>query len=306
LARVADCLGLVIAAAMAGCHGAGATAPTQPSGEMEIRGVDTQEFTPRERHELSGYVTEFTSPCPSVAVPIAQCLSENRPCPACLPAAQAIAKAVRDGMTHEQVEHLYKERFDVASVRTIPLEGSPSRGPEAAPVVVVEFADFECPYCQKIAPELDSLWSARKDAVRFVYKFLPLTMHPHGEIAARAAVAAQLQGKFWEMHHQLFANGQRLEERDIEGYAEAIGLDIERFRADMGGDLAKTRIAQDRNLADALGVKGTPALFIDGREYDSKVDIATWLDGEIAASGGPHPGVARPDRGDAGDSEGRR
>ena len=96
----------------------------------------------------------------------------------------------------------------------MPLEGSPSRGPDGAAVVIVEFADFECPFCQKVAPQLDTLWEARKDKVRFVYKFLPLSMHPHGEIAARAAVAAQLQGKFWEMHHALFANGTHLEQID--------------------------------------------------------------------------------------------
>jgi protein-disulfide isomerase len=196
----------------------------------------------------------------------------------------AIAKAVRDGMTRQQVHDLYKQRFDTTSARVIPLEGSPSRGPEAAAVVVVEFADFECPFCQKLAPELDHMWEARRDKVRFVYKFLPLSMHHHGEVAARAAIAAQMQGKFWEMHHQLFANGKHLEESDLEGYARAIGADIDRFRADMGGAAAKARIDADRKLADDLGIKGTPTLFIDGREYDPKADIGDWVDGEIAAA----------------------
>jgi protein-disulfide isomerase len=148
-------------------------------------------------------------------------------------------------------------------------------------VVVVEFADFECPFCQKMAPELDHLWEARKEKVRFVYKFLPLAMHPHGEVAARAAIAAQMQGKFWEMHQKLFANGQHLEQSDLDAYAGAIGLDVGRFRADMESPAAKERVEADRKLAESLGVKGTPTLFIDGREYDSKVDIGDWVDGEI-------------------------
>jgi protein-disulfide isomerase len=195
-----------------------------------------------------------------------------------------IAKAVREGMAREQVEELYKKRFDAASIKSIPLDGSPSRGPETAPVTIVEFADFECPFCQHIAPELDDLWAKRSATVRFVYKFMPLAMHPHGETAARAAIAAQLQGKFWEMHHQLFANGARLEEVDLEGYAKSVGLDLDRFRADMQSEAAKARLEKDRKLADDLGVKGTPTLFINGREFDSKMDIDDWVDGEIAAT----------------------
>jgi thiol-disulfide isomerase/thioredoxin len=276
-------LALVLALANTGatCQGAG-TDSNRALRDVEVPGVDTHDFTPREKHEFSQFVTELPSPCSAVAVPIAECVLEKRPCAACVPAALAIAKAVRDGMTRQQVHDLYKERFDAASAKSIPLDGSPSRGPETAAVVVVEFADFECPFCQKLAPDLDHMWEARRDKVRFVYKFLPLSMHHHGEVAARAAIAAQMQGKFWEMHHKLFANGQHLEESDLEGYAAAIGVDIDRFRADMASDAAKARIDTDRKLADALGVKGTPTLFIDGREYDLKADIGDWVDGEIA------------------------
>jgi protein-disulfide isomerase len=281
--RAAILAALGAATVGATCRGA-ENEPAASGSDVELAGVDTHDFTPRERHEFSHYVTEFLSPCAAVAVPLAQCIGEKRPCAACMPAAQAIAKAVRDGMTREQVEQLYKARFDAASARSIPLEGSPSRGPEGAPVVVVEFADFECPFCQKLAPELDALWESRKDRVRFVYKFLPLAMHPHGEVAARAAIAAQMQGKFWEMHRQLFAHGQHLEDSDLEGYAKALGLDLDRFRADMASAATKARIESDRRLADSLAVKGTPTIYIDGHEYDPKVDIGEWVDAEISAS----------------------
>jgi predicted DsbA family dithiol-disulfide isomerase len=126
------------------------------------------------------------------------------------------------------------------------------------------------------------MWEERKDRVRFVYKFLPLSMHHHGEIAARAAIAASMQGKFWEMHHQLFANGQHLEESDLIDYAKGIGLDLDRFRADMAGQSATSRIEADRKLADTLGVKGTPTLFVDGREYDLRGGgIGEWVDAEV-------------------------
>ncbi len=272
-------------ASLAGaCRGAPADDAGQSSSDVELPGVDTREFTPRERHEFSRYVTQLPAPCKSVAVPIAECVIQKRECAACVPAAMMIAKAVREGMAHEQVEGLYKQRFDSTGIKTIRLDGSPSRGPETAPVTLVEFADFECPFCQRLAPELDQLWEKRKTAVRFVYKFMPLPMHPHGEIAARAAIAAQAQGKFWEMEHQLFANGSHLEDADLLSYAAAVGLDIDRFRADFQSPATKARLDADRKLADDLGVKGTPALYINGREYDSKVDLGEWVDGEIAAA----------------------
>ena len=269
--------------ALLACQG-GASDPTSPQQDVELSGVDTREFTPREKHEFSTYVTEFPAPCPAVAVPIAQCVIEKRACAACLPAAQTIAKAVREGMARDQVEGIYKERFDAAGAKAISLEGSPSRGPETAPVTIVEFADFECPFCQRIAPELDALWEKRQTAVRFVYKFMPLSMHPHGEASARAAIAAQAQGKFWEMHDKLFTSGDHLDDVDLLKYAAALGLDLDRFRADMQSPATKARLDADRKLGDALQVKGTPTIFINGREYDSKLDLGDWVDGEIAAS----------------------
>ena len=271
---------LLVLATACGSDPAAVRAPTQ---DVDLPGVDTHEFTTRERHEFSEYVSQLPAPCKDVAVPIAQCVQEKRGCAGCLPAAQAIAKAVREGMAREQVEAMYKLRFDPTSSRAIPLTGSPTRGPDDAPVVIVEFADFECPFCQKMAPELDTLWDKRKDKVRFVYKFMPLTMHPHGEDAARAAIAAQLQGKFWEMHHQLFANGEHLEQQDLEGYAKAVGLDVDKFRADMHSKTVDDRLAADRKLADDLGVKGTPTIYVDGREVETKSDLGDWVDQEIAA-----------------------
>ncbi|HEX3770984.1 MAG TPA: thioredoxin domain-containing protein [Polyangiaceae bacterium] len=264
--------------------GGGAGDPSSAKPDIDLPGVDTHEFTPREKHEFSSYVTELPAPCSSVAVPIAECITGNRPCSGCLPAAQVIAKAVREGMARDQIEHLYKEQFDSTSAVAIPVAGSPARGPEDAAVTVVEFADFECPFCQRIAPELDKLWEDRKTTLRFVYKFMPLAMHPHGEIAARAAIAAQAQGKFWEMHRLLFASGDKLDQASLEGYAASLGLDLDRFRADMQSAETKARIDADRKLGDALNVKGTPTIFINGHEYESKVDLAEWVDRAIAST----------------------
>jgi protein-disulfide isomerase len=257
---------------------------TATSSDVDVAGVDTREFTPREKHEFSRYVKELPSPCSTVAAPLVQCISERRDCAACLPAAIAIARAVREGMAQDQIEGLYKTRFDEASVKVIPLDGSPSRGPTSPAVTVVEFADFECPFCQQMAPLLEALWEKRKASVQFVFKYMPLAMHPHGEVSARAAIAADRQGKFWEMNRRLFAAGTRLDERDLDGYASELNLDMDRFHHDMQSEATNQRLTADRKLADALGVKGTPTLFIDGREYVTKLDLEEWIDNEIAAA----------------------
>jgi protein-disulfide isomerase len=253
------------------------------SSDVELAGIDTHEFTARERHEFSSYVRELPAPCPGIAVALAQCVSERRECATCLPAAAAIAKGVREGMSREQIRALYKARFDAAGAKSIPLDGSPSRGPERPLVTVVEFADFECPFCQHLAPSLDALWEKRKGAMRFVFKYMPLAVHPHGELAARAAIAADRQGKFWEMHRRLFGAGSHLEERDLDAYASDLGLNLETFHADMRSPSTGQRLDADRKLADELGVKGTPTLFINGRVYETKLDLEEWVDTEIAA-----------------------
>jgi protein-disulfide isomerase len=280
--RARFAIGAIIGAVLCACRG-GAEDPSHAEAELDLPGIDTKDFTPRERHELSRYVSELPAPCRSIAASLRQCVVEKRPCASCSTAAMVVAKAVREGMSHEQVLDIYKQRFDDASAKSIPVDGSPSRGPESAPVTLVEFADFECPFCQHIAPELDQLFDAKRDRLRFVFKFMPLAMHPRGEPAARAAIAAQAQGKFWEMHHQLFANGGHLEDSDLDMYAKAIGLDLPRFHTDLHSAATDERLKADRKLADDLGVKGTPSLFINGHSYDGKADIYEWVDAEVRA-----------------------
>lgn len=277
--------------------------------DVKVEGIDTSSLTTREKKEFSQYVSEFLSPCQSVPVPIAQCVNEKRACTKCLPAAKYVLKGVRDGMSREQIEKAYKNRFDPEKVKNVALDGSPAKGPDAAPIVMVEFADFECPHCGLMAPIIEKAWEEHKANVKFVYKFMPLGGHPHAEPAARAAIAAMNQGKFWEMHAKLYANQQHLEQGDLDLYAKDLGLDIGKFKADMVAPATKDRLDRDRKQADALEVKGTPTLYINGREYDMKTDFAEWFSQELAATGGSTavvasalvaPGDAGAPKGDAG------
>lgn len=280
----ASILALAVAASGSTCRGqsegGGTEVPKEAAStarETSLPGVDTNALTPREKNEWAGYVNTFLAPCADTPVSIAQCVKESRACSRCLPAAKYILKGVRDGQSAEQIEKSYKNRFDAKNVHDVPIEGSPSKGPESAPVVVVEFADFECPFCAAMAPTFEKVWEDRKDKVRFVYKFMPLASHPHGELAARAGFAAFQQGKFWEMNKKMFANREHLEESDLQSYAKDLGLDLAKFKADMNSQAATDRIAQDRKLADTLGVKGTPTVYVNGREFDVRQDLGDWI-----------------------------
>jgi len=149
------------------------------------------------------------------------------------------------------------------------------RGPEEAPVTLVEYADFECPYCGQAEPIVRELLADFGD-IRYVWRHLPLRdVHPNAQIAAEAAEAAARQGAFWEMHDLLLDHQGALLMRDLVGYAEQLGLDAARFTNDLHSHTGATRVAQDVDSADLGGVSGTPTFFINGRRHHGAYDIQT-------------------------------
>jgi protein-disulfide isomerase len=147
------------------------------------------------------------------------------------------------------------------------------RGPEEALVTVVEYGDFECPYCGQAEPVVRELLADHGD-VRYVWRHLPLPdVHPHAQLAAEAAEAAAQQGAFWEMHDLLMDNQDALEVRDLLRYAEQLNLDMERFRRCLHQRPGAARVAEDVESADLSGVSGTPSFFINGRRHVGAYDI---------------------------------
>jgi len=152
------------------------------------------------------------------------------------------------------------------------------RGPAKAPVTLVEYGDFECPYCGQAEPVVRELVADYGD-LRYVWRHLPLTdVHPHAQLAAEASEAAAKQGKFWEMHDQLLSHQGALNEEDLAGYAGDLGLDAERFAADLARHAGAGRIAEDVDSADLSGVSGTPTFFINGRRHYGAYDLGTLTD----------------------------
>jgi Na+/H+ antiporter NhaA len=149
------------------------------------------------------------------------------------------------------------------------------RGPLDAPVTVVEYGDFECPYCGQAEGVMRELLADRGD-VRYVWRHLPLNdVHASAQLAAEAAEAAADQGAFWEMHDMLLDHQDALRPRDLVRYAEELGLDVPRFREDLQRHSGAARIAEDVDSADLSAVSGTPTFFINGRRHYGAYDIAT-------------------------------
>ncbi|MDX6511312.1 MAG: hypothetical protein QOE36_816 [Gaiellaceae bacterium] len=157
------------------------------------------------------------------------------------------------------------------------------RGPHDAPVTLVEFGDFECPYCGQAEPVVRELLSDFGD-LRYVWRHLPLNdVHPRAALAAEAAEAASAQGAFWEMHDLLLAHQDALRPDDLIGYAGELGLDVDRFANDLNKHEYAAPVADDVDGADLSGVTGTPTFFVNGRRHYGAYDIDT-LSAEVRAA----------------------
>jgi protein-disulfide isomerase len=158
-----------------------------------------------------------------------------------------------------------RARPDPNRRHSIDIEGAPARGGEDAKVVIVEFSDFQCPFCGRAWPTLRRIEDEYGDQVRIVFKHLPLRMHTRAPAAHAAAEAAHRQGNFWEMHDHIIANQSALDPEKFTEYAKEIGLDLERFEKDVASAEVKKKVDADAAEAARLGVTGTPAFFINGR-----------------------------------------
>jgi protein-disulfide isomerase len=152
------------------------------------------------------------------------------------------------------------------------------QGSAKAPVTLVEYGDYECPYCGEAYSVVKALQERLGDQMRFVFRNFPLAQaHPHAEHAAEAAEAAAAQGKFWEMHDMLYENQDALEDEDLVRYARALHLDVPRFVKEMEAGTYTERVREDFRSGVRSGVNGTPSFFINGARHDGGYDLASLL-----------------------------
>lgn len=236
-------------------------------------------LTPVEKRAVLKLLREQDCSC-QCGLKTAECLLADPNCSYSKALAAVAVKGVKDGKTLLEISKLMDSSPKARRPKLledpvkIPVDGSPVLGPSDAKITMVEFSDFECPYCSRAVKNMQEIMAAYPKDIKLIYKQFPLSMHPHAQLAATASLAAKDQGKFWEMHNIMFANFRKLSRENILGWAKEIGLDVNKFQADL--DSGKYKKIIDKDLADgeSSGVYGTPAFFINGKLYNGPVELA--------------------------------
>ena len=265
-------------------------APSAPAAPRELSG--------RELMELDAQLHATLSPCTDQPISLKQCIDQGRPCVACAPAGAFLTRMVRQGLSRSERERLFSMRFDADQVTTIEIGRSPARGPADAPVTLVEWVDFQCPACAAMSSFLALAMERFPGQVRWVQKTYVLPIH--GFEPALAGAAAASLGKYWEMHDRMFANQSALSHDDLLRHAAQVGLDRTSFEKLMKSPAARQRVEDDMKAADALGIDGTPPIYINGRKLALESltpftdELFTWMADEIRMRGQqPLPPSAR-------------
>ena len=228
---------------------------------------------------LVSLTREQRCPCPGVEGSLAECA--DRGGKTCTRAPFAVRSIIRGLLRKEKPQSIHSrlmERFGPREPEIIDIKGAPCRGPAGAPVTMVVFSDFQCPYCGLAVKLVQAVEHEAGERLRVCFKHWPLKRHPRARAAAQAAVAAQLQGKFWPMHDRLFSNAKALEREDLLAHASDLGLDPERFERDLDSDQVTARVDRDKAEAQRLKLGGTPAFLINGRRMTDHKTLPDFLD----------------------------
>jgi protein-disulfide isomerase len=255
-----------------------------PKGDeiREARGVALDKLSDSQRETFFQLINSEPSACDKPHS-IAVSLRDDGSCRDSMIVAQLIADALAANATAPNIRDALEMVVAGLQPREIDTQGRPVWGSENAPVTVVVFADFTCPHCRADAPKIRATIEQFRGRAKLVFKYFPLSGpgHERGRPAALAAEAAHEQGKFWEMHDAIFANPNALEDEDLVAYAEKIGLDVGKFKASYQGKKGEARLEADRKDGEKLEIRGTPAVFVNGREMNELLfggSLGGWID----------------------------
>lgn len=271
------CRILLVAAVAVGCLVA------QTAGAAgDLPGVDFSGLTAAQKTTVHKLLNENGCPC-GCDMKMAECRVKDPDCAYSRELATIIVETIRKGGSEaDALRAASNSRFAhgpsgsnklLEDAIAIPTDGAPVLGPKTAAVTLVEFTDFQCPYCIAAVPQLQAVMKAFPTQVKLIFKQYPLDNHSQAAFAAAAAVAAQKQGKFWQMHDALFANHRDLSEPSVLAIAKELGLDMQRFQTDLKSPAVQQLVQRDIADGDRLGVPGTPTLFIDGQRLNGAVTL---------------------------------
>jgi protein-disulfide isomerase len=245
-----------------------------------LPGVDLSGLSPAQKTTVLKILREEGCSC-GCNMKLAECRIADTQCSYSNGLAAAIVDAIKQGKTeadaiaaahaskwaHLQPQHLLDDPV------SIPVAGAPSIGPQNSQITLVEFSDFQCPYCVAAFPEIKAVLQAYPTKVRLIFKEFPLEIHSQADLAAAAAIAAHKQGKFWPMHDAMFAHHDDLSRKVILSLAKENGLDLDRFETDIDSTAVREMVVRDVQDGDSVGVSGTPTVFVNGQRYNGRITL---------------------------------
>ena len=245
--------------------------------------VDLSGLTPAQTTRALKVMREMDCSC-RCGMKVAECRMKDPSCAYSRGMAAIIADSIRHGKTDQQAlaavaaSDISKGPADhnklLEDPVNIPLTSAPVRGPATAHITLVEFSDFQCPFCIAATPQLESVLKAYPSQVKLAFKEFPLDTHAQAPLAAAAAVAADKQGKFWPMYDGLFAQKGNLSRKIVLGLAVSAGLDMKRFQQDLDSAEVKRTVERDMSDGEHIGVDSTPTLFMNGQRYNGPITLA--------------------------------
>jgi protein-disulfide isomerase len=275
---------------------AGLVIGQQPSWQnaTELAGVDLSKLNPTQKAAVLKMVREQDCNC-GCTLKLAECRAKDPNCSYSRSLATAVAQQFEAGKSYEQAYAVLKDLQKQGPVRARILEdpvqltvaGDPSVGPASAKITIVEFSDFQCPYCALAGPKAQAVAAQYPKDVRLVFKQFPLDFHSSAFAAAEASLAAHAQGKFWALHDKMFANFRQISQPNILRWAEESGLDMVKFKADLQSGKHKAMVEREMKEGMAAGVMGTPTFFINGKRYNGPFELESLkpiLEAELKAA----------------------
>jgi protein-disulfide isomerase len=246
-------------------------------------GVDFTGLTPARKTRALTALRTMDCAC-GCGMKVAECRLKDPACVYSKGLSASIVGAIKEGKTAAAAIEVAKaSKFGsrpepklLEDPVVIPTQGSPVSGAANARITLVEFSDFQCPFCPKASLQLAAILKAYPNDVKVIFKQFPLDSHPQARIAAQAALAAHQQGKFWELHDVMFANRNSLSREAIIGWARKTGIDMKRFNADLDSEPIKKAVAKDIEDGENAGVAATPTVFVDGQHYNGNLDLETF------------------------------
>ncbi len=251
------------------------SAPSETIAADTYPGFNLQVLDDAERGKFAAMARAELCPCPESTQSLHDCLrKEETQCEVAKYSAILIASGIKEKKSQTTIlDEVAKYVEGVKKTYEFKLEDTPVRGNPDAKVVLVEFADFQCPHCRMVVPIMQDVSKKYGDKIAFYYKHFPLPSHPQAQIAGQAAEAAHRQGKFWEMHDLIFENQEALSKAKLRGFAQQIGLNMDKFNKDFDSPDVAAHVVKQRAEGEAAQIDGTPSLFINGKRYMGEKDV---------------------------------